>query len=167
MRAQESVAQAVKSANPHTPHIDRQHGAKPRHHFLGGLVGEGDGHYAGGRHLPGLQQPGDTRGQHPGLARAGASQNQRMFSGQRDGGALLGVEVCQQGRGGICFSQHGAIVGSATGRTLIDSNTGPKRLWPGFRCRVRHVPPQPGSGPDQAPTCSPQPYGAWSHHGNF
>jgi hypothetical protein len=90
---QQPVAQAVEGADPHAAHIDRQHGRQPRHHFLGGLVGEGDGQQAAGRDLAGLQQPGDAGGQHPGLAGTGARQDQRMFIGQRDRGALLGIEI--------------------------------------------------------------------------
>ena len=96
VRAQEPVAQAVEGANPHAAHADRQHGRQPRHHFLGSLVGEGDGQDAAGRGVTVLQQPGNARGQHPRLARAGAGQNERMAGRQRDGGELLGVEVCQQ-----------------------------------------------------------------------
>jgi hypothetical protein len=43
-----------------------------------------------------MQQPGDARGQHAGLARAGAGQDQRRFGRQRDRGQLLGVQVLQQ-----------------------------------------------------------------------
>jgi hypothetical protein len=53
-----------------------------------------------GRHLPGLQQPGDARRQHPRLARAGAGQDQRGFSRQRHRRPLPGVQVVQQLAGG-------------------------------------------------------------------
>ena len=94
--AQKPIAQAVKGADPHAAHIERQHGRQPRHHLARRLVGEGHRQHAAGRDLAGLQQPGNTGGQHPGFARAGAGQNQRMLGRQRHSGALLGVEVGQQ-----------------------------------------------------------------------
>jgi len=53
-----------------------------------------------GRHLVGLQQPGDARGLHPRLARVDAGQDQRGFSRQRHRRPLLGVQVVQQLAGG-------------------------------------------------------------------
>ena len=133
MRAQKAVAQAVEGADPHAAHVDRQHAGQARHHLLGGLVGEGHGQHAGRRYLAGLQQPGDAGGQHPRLARAGAGQDQRVFGRQRDGGALLRVEVVQQFAGSVGIRNHDAIVGTAAAPpTLLDSITGPKHLWPGF-----------------------------------
>ena len=96
MCAQKPVAQAVEGADPHAAHIERQHGREARHHLACGLVGEGHRQNPAGRDLPGLQQPGNARGQHTGFARARAGQNQRMLCRQGDGGALLGVEVGQQ-----------------------------------------------------------------------
>ena len=93
MRAQKTVAQAVEGANPHAAHVQRQHRAQTRQHLLGGLVGEGNSQQPAGRDLAGLQQPGDARGQHAGLARAGARQDQRRHRRQRDGGQLLRVQV--------------------------------------------------------------------------
>ena len=72
--------------------------SQPRQHLLGGLVGEGHGQHAAGRDLAGLEQPGDARGQHARLARAGAGEDQRGLGRQRDGGELLGVEVLEQRR---------------------------------------------------------------------
>ena len=97
MCPQKAVAQAVKRANPHAMHVDGQHGREARHHLLGGLVGKGHGQHPGRRDLAGLQQPGNARGQHPGLARTGPGQNQRVLGWQRDGGALLGIERVQEG----------------------------------------------------------------------
>ena len=93
---QEAVAQAVEGANPHAAHIHRQHGAEPRHHLLGGLVGKRHRQNATGRNIAVLQQPGDAGGQHPRLARARASQDQRVLCGKRNGSTLLGVEGGKQ-----------------------------------------------------------------------
>ena len=98
VRPQEAVAQAVKGANPHAAYIDRQHRRQAGQHFLGRFVGEGHRQNAAGRHLTGLQQPGDARGQHAGLARTGTRQDQGMRGRQRDGGELLWIEVVQQRR---------------------------------------------------------------------
>ena len=99
MRAQKAIAQPVESADPHAAHIDRQHRRQARQHFLGGLVGEGHGQDAGRAHPPLLDQPGDACGQHPGLARARAGQDERRFVGQRDRGALFFVERIEQAVG--------------------------------------------------------------------
>ncbi|MPM61990.1 hypothetical protein SDC9_108855 [bioreactor metagenome] len=111
--AQQTVAQAVKRAYPHAAHVVGQHGRQAREHLLGGLVGEGHGHDGAGRGLPGLQQPGNARGQHARLARAGTRQNQRMARRQGHCGQLLIVEAGQQGRvrgevgAGICTVWRG------------------------------------------------------------
>ena len=94
--AQKPVAQAVEGSDPHAAHIERQHGRQPRHHLARRLVGEGHRQHATRRDLAGLQQPGNARGQHPGLARAGPGQDQRVLGRQRHGRALLGVQVGQQ-----------------------------------------------------------------------
>ncbi len=96
MRAQKAVAQAMERANPHATHVQGQHAGQAGHHLLGGLVGERHGQNATGRHLSGLQQPGNARGQHPGFAGTGSGQDQRVLCGQHHGGELLGVEVVQQ-----------------------------------------------------------------------
>ena len=79
VRAQEAVAQAVEGADPHAAHGDREHRVEPRQHLLGGLVGEGHRQHAAGRELAGLDQPGDARRQHAGLAGAGAGEDQRRL----------------------------------------------------------------------------------------
>ena len=91
VRPQETVAQAMKGADPHAAHVDRQHGGEPRHHLFRGLVGEGHRQNAAGGGLPGLQQPGDTGGEHAGLARARTRQNQCVLRGQDDGTPLFRV----------------------------------------------------------------------------
>ena len=93
VRAQEAVAQAVESADPHAAHIERQHAGQARHHLARRLVGEGHRQHAAGRDLAGLQQPGDARGQHPRLAGTGTGQDQRVLGRQGDGGALLRIQV--------------------------------------------------------------------------
>jgi hypothetical protein len=116
VRAQQAVAQAVEGADPHAAHVDGQDGGQPRHHFLGGLVGEGHGEQAAGGDLAGLQQPCDARGEHAGLAGARAREDERVAFGQRDRGELLRVQVLEQRqcrRVGVSrriVKQHPAIV---------------------------------------------------------
>jgi len=137
VRAQEAVAQAVEGADPHAAHVHRQHGGQARHHFLGGLVGEGHRQHTAGRHLPGLQQPGDARGQHPRLARARPGQDERVLGRQHDGSALFGIETREQrGRGDGFFKQHGLIVGSALCCALYTVI----RMAPIWRARRRNPP---------------------------
>ena len=55
-----------------------------------------------------LQQPGNARGQHPGLAGARSSQDQRVFGGEFNSSALLRIQGFDQGG----WEQHREIVGS-------------------------------------------------------
>ncbi len=96
MRAQHPVAQAVKGADPHAAHVDRQHGGEPRQHFLRGLVGEGDRQHALRRDLSGLDQPRDAGRQHARLAAAGTGEDQGGLVGEGDRSELLLVQIGQQ-----------------------------------------------------------------------
>ena len=64
----------------------------PLLHLGGGLVGEGDRQDRAGVGLALGDQPGDAAGEHPGLARAGAGDDQQRRPGVDDGGALGVVE---------------------------------------------------------------------------
>ena len=97
MAAQQAVAQAVEGADPHAPHIDRQHRRKAGEHLLGRLVGKGHREQAGRRDLAGGHQPGDAGGQYAGLARAGAGQNQPVLWRQSDSGQLFGIKAGKKG----------------------------------------------------------------------
>ena len=108
MGAQKTVAQAVEGADPHGAHVDRQHGRQARHHLFGRLVGEGHRQHAAGRDVAVLQQPGDARGQHPGLAGARSGQDQRVFGREFNSSALLRIQGFDQGG----WEQHRGIVGS-------------------------------------------------------
>ena len=95
--AQQPVAQTMEGADPHAFDIDRQHGGQPRQHFLGRLVGESHGQDAAGGDLAGGNQPGDAGGQHPGLARTRAGEDQGVLWRQGDGGQLRFIEVLKKG----------------------------------------------------------------------
>ena len=89
VRAQQSVAKAMKRAHPHGTRVDRHDRADARHHFPGCLVGEGDRQDAQRAGIAGWDQPGDARGEHARFSAAGAGQHQRVarFKGY---GLLLG-----------------------------------------------------------------------------
>ena len=99
VRAEHPVAQAVEGADPHAAGVDRRQRGQPDQHLLRRLVGEGDREDRQRRSLPGREQPGDTRGQHPGLAAAGAGEDQRRLVRQRDGLELFRIEVGEERRG--------------------------------------------------------------------
>ena len=64
----------------------------PLLHFLGRLVGEGDGQDAIGRDAV-ANQLGDAEGDHPSLARAGPRQDQQRPGKRLDGFFLRRVEI--------------------------------------------------------------------------
>ena len=136
VRAQEAVAQAVEGADPHAAHVDGQHRRQPRLHLLGRLVGERDGHQPAGRHLPRLQQPGDARGEHARLARAGAGQDQRGTGGQRHRRQLLGVQAAQQPVGRRGFQDRRQNAGYASTHSRV-RGTRAAGFFPGPRPRSR------------------------------
>ena len=91
--AQQAVAQAVKSADPHAARVDRRQRREAREHFPGGLVGEGHREHRRRVGLARSQQPGDPRREYARLAAAGACENQCRTVRQGYCGQLLGVEV--------------------------------------------------------------------------
>ena len=68
-------------------------------HLARGLVGEGHRQDLPGPGFAEIEQMGDPRGQHPGLAGAGAGQHQYRAVGGLDRLALFGVQPVQIGRG--------------------------------------------------------------------
>jgi hypothetical protein len=133
MGAQQAIAQAVESADPHATGIDRQHGRQPGQHFLGRLVGEGHRHDAGRRHLPGRDQPGNPGGQDAGLARAGAGQDQGTLGRQRHGRQLFWIQVVEEIHADIIPSDHAG--GSDGLALLLIIYTVSQQLAPMFSCR--------------------------------
>ena len=78
-------------------HIARARGPDrdldPLAHLGGGLVRERDGQDLAGSGVAGGQQVGDPAGEHPGLARPGAGDDQQRAAAVLDGLALRRVEV--------------------------------------------------------------------------
>ena len=95
VHAQQPVAQAVEGAHPHPARVDGEHGGDAGEHLARGLVREGDRQHAARAHLPGLDQPGDARGENARLAAAGARQDQRGLLRQSHCCQLLWIQTAE------------------------------------------------------------------------
>ena len=110
MRAQQTMRQAVKGANPHAAHRQIEQTLDAPAHLGGGLVGEGHGQNRVRRSILDRRQPGNPVGQHARLAGTGAGQHQqRPFAG-RHRLALRVVEAIEN-RGYV----HARIISTAGG----------------------------------------------------
>ena len=89
MRTQEAIAKAMEGSDPHGTRVDRHDRADARHHFAGGLVGEGYRQNAQRAGISGLNQPGNARGEHTRFTAAGTRQHQGM-AGFKGNGLSLG-----------------------------------------------------------------------------
>ncbi len=96
MDAQKAVAQAMEGADPHGTHIDRNQRGQAGLHLARRLVGEGHGQNTRRAGLGGGQQPGNTGGQHAGLAAAGTRQHQRGACRPGHGTQLFGIQTVEQ-----------------------------------------------------------------------
>jgi hypothetical protein len=109
MAAQDLDAGRVEGAEPgHALHRLADQMGDALLHLARCLVGEGDGENLGGEGAALVENVGDTRGQDPRLAGAGASQHQHRAIERLDRRLLLGVEAGQvTGRGLIAARSHG------------------------------------------------------------
>ena len=148
---QDPHARRVEGADPHDPGAVADQGGDPLLHLAGGLVGEGDRQDRAGVRVPRREQVGDPVGQHPGLARprAGDDQQRRALVGHRR--ALLRVEPLQQDRRVARPPLRGSRIGRASGagtrRRRGCSSPRQSRWRPRRRSRSRQ---QPG-GPSRRP----------------
>ena len=94
--AQDAHTGAVERRDPHPASHRPDEVGHPFLHLVGGLVREGDRQDLRGNGLLGLQQVSDAPGQHPCLARSGASDDEDRPAPVGHGGGLLGVEVGDQ-----------------------------------------------------------------------
>jgi hypothetical protein len=99
--AQQARARGVEGHDPHAPRRVAEQELDALAHLLCGLVGEGDGEQLAGTRPPGLHEPGDAVGEHAGLARAGAGQDEQRPFAVRDGVALGRVEALEEGRDSV------------------------------------------------------------------
>jgi hypothetical protein len=97
VQAQHARRERMKGAEP--PALDRpaQQAGDPVAHLLRRLVGESDGQDLTGVGPAGKEQVGETSGQHPGLAGAGAGEDQDRPVERFHRLALGGVEVGEIG----------------------------------------------------------------------
>ena len=95
--AQHPGAGRVERHHPHRAGGAADEQLDPLAHLLRGLVGEGDRQDLVGARLPGAEQVRDPVGEHAGLARAGAGQDQQRPLSVRDRVALRFVEALEQG----------------------------------------------------------------------
>ncbi len=136
LAAQDAHAGGVEGAHPHRLGPAADQSGDPLLHLAGGLVGEGDGEHRAGMHLALGQQVGDPGGQDPGLARAGAGDDEQRAALVDHRGALLGVESLEQGRG----------VGSS--RPVGRGRSRARRERVGVVEEGAHLPTSLGVGPD-------------------
>ena len=84
-------------------------------HLGGGLVGEGDRQHLARLHPARGEQVGDALGQHAGLARPGAGDDEQRAALVQHGLALLGVQAREQLLGVGARPAGGPAVGAAPG----------------------------------------------------
>ena len=121
--AQDPHAGGVERRDPHDPGPSADELLDPLAHLGGGLVGEGDRQDRAGMRVALGDQPGDPAGQHPGLARTRAGDDQQRRPGVHDGLALGVVEAFQQlvGRRSTASARLAVLgVGGDGGRGLGD-----------------------------------------------
>ena len=122
MNAQNTVAQAMESADPHAAKVIRNHAFQTREHFFGGLVGKGHRQNLTRRRQIMLKQPGDARGQHSRLAGSRAGKNKDALFRCGHCPMLLGIEVGQN------IARHRQTFdGIVFLKTMQEMNLRPKR----------------------------------------
>ena len=96
LAAQDPHAGRVEGHDPHRLGPRADQGGDALAHLGRRLVGEGDGQHLPGLHPTGGQQVGDPVGEHPGLARPGAGDDQQRAALVQHRLALLRVEPLEQ-----------------------------------------------------------------------
>ena len=94
--AQDPHAHGVERGHPHRPGARADQADDPLAHLGGGLVGERDGQDLAGADVAGGEQVGDPAGEHGGLARPGAGDDQQRRTLVQHRLALLRVEPVKQ-----------------------------------------------------------------------
>ncbi len=96
--AQDARGDRMKGAEPNAVGGAADHRFEPFAHLARRLVGEGDGQQFGRKSAAGGEDMGEPRRQHPGLAGAGAGENQNRAVDRFDGAPLRLVECREVGR---------------------------------------------------------------------
>ena len=119
--AQQPGADRVEGRNPHRSGLAVEERSDTLAHFLGGLVGEGDGEDLVEVGEPAADDVGDAIGDDTGLARAGAREDQQRAFGMEDGVALFRIEFVEEGhqedRSSIATRSSAGVVGVPRGDT--------------------------------------------------
>jgi len=95
LAAQDTPADAVKSAQPEAVRPAAQKAGHPGFHLARGLVGKGHGQNLVGLRAKGGNQIGNPVSQHPGLPGPRPGQNQDRSRGSGDGTLLLWVKFVE------------------------------------------------------------------------
>ena len=110
MAAQDARGDRMKGAEPEAVGGAPDHRLEALAHLARRLVGEGDRQQFGRKSAAGGEDMRQPRGQHPGLAGAGAGQHQDRAVDRLDRAQLRLVEAGEIGRGGDGrAAQSGAI----------------------------------------------------------
>ena len=117
--AQHPHARRVERAHPHRAGDRSDERGDALAHLVGGLVGERDGEDPRGVHAL-VDEVGDAVGQDPGLARAGAGDDEQRPATVDDGVELVGVEPVGRGVGG-----HGGRAAGAEPASGASGMAGP------------------------------------------
>ena len=96
--AQDAGGDGMEGAEPEAGGGAADQPLHPADHLARRLVGEGDRQHLAGPGAAGGEDMGEPRGEHPGLAGAGAGQHQQRTIERFHRLALLGVEPCEIGR---------------------------------------------------------------------
>jgi hypothetical protein len=88
----------VEGGDPHRPGAGTDERGDALLHLAGRLVGERDGEDLAGLHVPLGDQVRDAVGQHPGLSRPRAGDDEQRTAGVEDRLALLRVQTVEQRR---------------------------------------------------------------------
>ena len=125
--AQDAGRNGVEGAEPEAGGGAAQQSLHAADHLARRLVGEGDREHLPRPGAPGGENMGEARGEHAGLAGAGAGQHQQRAVERFGRLPLLRIQAVEIGRGGRCRRQAGVGLGGQTGRDVERLVHGPMR----------------------------------------
>ncbi len=111
MAAQDARGDRMKGAEPEAVGAAADHRLEAMAHLARRLVGEGDRQQFGRKGAAGGEDMSEPRGQHPGLAGAGAGQHQNRTIDRLDRAQLRFVEAREVGRGGEGWAAQSSTIG--------------------------------------------------------
>ena len=120
LATKQTGAERMEGADPEPRRVLTEQSSYPLFHLPRRLVGEGDGENAGRRNADLLDESGDPHGEHPGLTRPGARDDQQRSVDVLDRLPLGRVERIEAHQGRP-VSLHRSEYGSESWRHLADS----------------------------------------------